>query len=138
MALNVRHPLAGARPGRQHRGVSSVLERSGGLLLLRGLVRGEPNAAMVAIDDVFGAVRVSITDVRFFSGLQATLSFEGPSEAMQPLLAGLTSAGVELDEPSRLGAEEASQLERPVAGMLVVVFLQGDPNLRHDVPAVPG
>ena|GEM_PF-2951160 len=115
-----------------------MLERSGGLLLLRGLVRGEPNAAMVAIDDAFGAVRVSITDVRFFSGLQVTLSFEGPSEAVEPLLAGLTNAGVELDEPSRRGAEEASQLERPVAGMLVVVFLQGDPNLRHEVPAVPG
>lgn len=115
-----------------------MLERSGGVLRLHGLVKGDPNAAMVAIDDTFGAAGVSITDVHLFSGVQVTLHFEGPSESVVPLVAGLAEAGVELDEPSRAAAVEASRLDRAAVGTLVVVLLRGDPDLRREVPAVPG
>ena len=115
-----------------------MLDRSGGMLRLHGLVKGDPDAAMVAVDDAFGAAGVSITDVHFFSGVQVTLHFEGPPEHVAPLVAGLAEAGVELDRGSLDAAAEASSLDRPVAGTLVVVLLRGDPDLRREVPAVPG
>jgi hypothetical protein len=127
----------------------AFVERWVGQLRLEGVARGDPNATTARIDDAFGDARASITDVHFFAGVRTVLTFSATREELALLVAGLERAGVELDAPSRAAieaalaappprAEESSEQKQDFEGTLAVTFLHGDPDQKHEVPAVPG
>ncbi len=118
--------------------VWAFLERWGGLLVLQGVAKGDPNETINAVDDAFGEARASILDVHFFSGVQVTFHFEVDASGVEALAAGLARAGVVLDEGSLGAIGEASKLERVVSGTLAITLAHGDPDLRHEIPKVPG
>ena len=114
------------------------LERSGGLLVLQGIAKGEPNETLNAIDDGFGRARASILDVHFFSGLHVSFSFEIHGADVATLADALAGAAVVLDEASLAALAEARALDHALPGTLAVTFAHGDPDVRRDVPSVPG
>jgi hypothetical protein len=102
-------------------------------------MRGDRVAATARVRDVFGEAGAWITDVHFFSGVQTAFAFEVAADHLAALEAALNRAGVSLDETSRerlAAAVEGATGE--VEGTLAVTFAEGDPDLRHEVPAVPG
>jgi len=118
--------------------VWAFLERWGGLLVLQGIAKGDPNETINAVDDAFGEARASILDVHFFSGVQVSFAFEVGASEVEKLAAGLARAGVALDEQSLGAIGEASKLDRAVNGTLSITLVHGDPDLRHEIPKVPG
>lgn len=118
--------------------VWAFLERWNGLLVLQGIAKGDPNDTVNAVDDAFGEARASILDVHFFSGVLVSFSFEVEGSAVETLGAALGRAGLVLDEDSLGAMREASKLDRAVTGTLAVTLAHGDPDIRHEVPKVPG
>jgi hypothetical protein len=118
--------------------VWAFLDRWGGLLVLQGIAKGDPNETMNAIDDAFGEARASILDVHFFSGVHVSFSFEVHGSDVSTLGEALGRAGVALDETSLGALGEAKELDRAITGTLAVTFAHGDPNVRHEIPKVPG
>lgn len=119
----------------------SFLDRHARQLRLVGIGRGDPDATIARVDDALGAARACILDVHFFAGVQTVLSFEVPRSLLPALARGLSQAGVELDEASRVALEARAQDGEPsesVEGTLAITLAHGDPDLRHEVPAVPG
>lgn len=107
-------------------------------LRLVGVAPGDRNAATARIDAAFDEAGAHITDVHFFSGIQTTFTFEVPSTRVAALAAALERAGIALDARSRAAAGKAAGGAVEVEGTLAVMFPQGDPDLRREVPAVPG
>lgn len=93
--------------------------------------RDEGTACLQRALDVAGA---SLTDVRFFSGIMTVFSFEAASEELPKLFMELEREGVSFARPP---LEEVAG-NTGVVGTISVTFTEGDPDLRNDVPAIPG
>jgi hypothetical protein len=107
-------------------------------LQLKAIAVGDRTAATSRVRDAFAEAGAWITDVRFFSGVQSVFVFEMESSGRLALRDALTKAGLELDAASLAALEPAPAISGDVGGTLVVLFRDGDPDLRRDVPAVPG
>jgi hypothetical protein len=107
-------------------------------LLLSAVVVGSRDAATTRIRDAFSAANAWITDVRFFSGVSTAFTFEAAREDLPRLGGALEAAGLAFDAASRRALLDAAGGDGEARGMLNVAFADGDPNLRHDVPKVPG
>ncbi|MBX7196273.1 MAG: hypothetical protein K1X94_29725 [Sandaracinaceae bacterium] len=116
----------------------AFLERWGGRLVLQGIAKGDPNETINAVDDAFGEARASILDVHFFSGVQVTFHFEVHTSSLETLAGGLARAGVVLDREGLEAMHEGASLDRTLYGSLAITLVHGDPDLRHEVPKVPG
>ncbi len=118
----------------------AFLDRAARGLRLRGIGRGDPHATIARVDDAFGEARASIVDVHFFAGVHTVLTFEIAREALGRLAAEIARAGVELDPESLAALERAASEQSPaeVEGTLAITLARGDPDLLHEVPAVPG
>lgn len=119
--------------------MSSILDRWGGRLALIGHARGAPHVVVGAVDDALSRARATITDVRFFSGIQVTLHFEVARADVRALAAALTEAGVRLEADSTAGLSEAEgAAAAELSGTLALTLVDGDPDLKLEVPSVPG
>lgn len=106
---------------------------------LAGVARGDRHAATARISEAMSEASATIVDVHLFSGVLTVLGFELPPESARGLENALVGAGLELDEASRRALTEvATSREERVEGTLAITFPDGDPDLRRDVPAVPG
>lgn len=110
------------------------------VLALEAIAHGDPNVTGALLDDALGEARASVLDVHFFGGVRTVLTFEAPREELTHLVALLARARVVLDDASRAAIERASGAsgDDSVAGMLSITFAHGDPDQKHEVPAVPG
>ena len=118
--------------------VWAFLERWAGRLTLQGVAKGEPGEAMNAIDDALGEARAAILDVHFFSGVQVAIHFEVEPSSVLLLEEALTRAGVVLDASCHEAIAAAAAFDRVIPGSLAVTFAHGDPDLRQEIPKVPG
>ena len=109
------------------------------ILRLRAIARGDRNAATARVSEEFNEVGASIVDVHLFSGVMTVLTFEVSPERMPALEAALVGAGLELDASSlAVAAAAATAQEGELEGTLSITFAEGDPDLKREVPAVPG
>ena len=106
--------------------------------MLVGIATGEPHEAMNAIDDGLSLARASILDVHLFSGVHVSFVFELHGSDAAVLGEALSRAHVALDDASLERLREADGLDRTFTGSLAVTFAHGDPDLRREVPDVPG
>jgi hypothetical protein len=107
-------------------------------LQLKAIARGDRAAATTRIRDAFGEAGVWIVSVNFFGGVQTVFCFEGSASSARELAGALARASIELDDASRGLLALLPAGEEDTAGTLAVLFPQGDPDLRRDVPSVPG
>lgn len=77
-----------------------------------------------------------------FSNMAATLRGQVPQGGLGALGDSLLQAGVKLDQESRAKITEATAQATPAEAERLVIlsmtFLHDQPDLRQDVPAVPG
>lgn len=91
------------------------------------------------VRDAFSEASAWITDVHFFSGVQTSFTFEIAGDQVPSLAEALVRAGLAFDGASRAAIADRERLrEEEVNGTLAVTFADGDPDLTHEVPAVPG
>jgi hypothetical protein len=114
------------------------MRRDTGFLRLTAVVRGDRDAVTARVRDAFSEAGAWITDVHFFSGAHTVLAFDVAAEGVRALEAALAGAGVELDAQSRALLFAPPRAEGDVSGSLALIFAQGDLDVSHDVPAVPG
>lgn len=110
-------------------------------LRLRGIAFGGRDAATARVRDAFSEAGAWITDVHMFAGVQTVLGFSVLPERLRALEEALTGGGLVLDAESRAAFARAASAPLPseeLEGTLAVVFAQGDSDLKHEVPAVPG
>jgi hypothetical protein len=107
--------------------------------MLEAFASGDRDAAIASIRDAVGAAGW-LLDARPFSGLVMCFQLELRAESAAAFLANLRAAEVRLSAASeqelRAGAAAASGGDVPI--VLAVRFRAGDPDLRHEVPSVPG
>jgi hypothetical protein len=118
--------------------VWAFLERWRGSLVLVGIAKGDPNETINAVDDAFSEAHASILDVHFFSGVHVSFVFEVHGSDVAALASALARAGVELAFDSHEAIAEASRLDHAVSGTLAITLSHGDPNVKHEIPKVPG
>lgn len=118
--------------------VWAFLERWAGRLTLQGVAKGDPRETMNAIDDAFGEARAAILDVHFFSGVHIAIHFEVDPSSVLALEGALARAGVVLDPSCHAAIVAAASSEHVIPGSLAVTFAHGDPDVRHEIPKVPG
>lgn len=100
---------------------------------------GDRHAATARIRDAFNESGAWITDVHFFSGVQTAFAFEVAVERLDALVGALAARGMTVDAAGAASIREAiAEASGDLGGTLVVMFVDGDPDLAHDVPAIPG
>lgn len=81
-------------------------------------------------------------DHRFFSNVAVSLSFEIGAEKIGAMREALEATGLKLTPRSREElARRATVLTPPVeqiTGFLHVTFLHNEPDLKQEIPAIPG
>ena len=105
---------------------------------VKGITHGGRDEMTMRIRDAFSAAGAWITDVHFFSGVCTVFTFEVACADARALVAALAATGLVLDDAGRVALDGAAGVEGDVAGTLAVTFAEGDPDLTHEVPSVPG
>ena len=103
---------------------------------LRGLTRVERLTALTRLEEAIGRADGWLLDFHLFSNLAAAFHLEIPPHRFPELLAALEEAGFSLDPPETgpSAGEEAGEL----AVTLQITFLHDEPDLRREIPAIPG
>ncbi|HYP00803.1 MAG TPA: hypothetical protein VER76_11480 [Pyrinomonadaceae bacterium] len=117
-------------------------------LRLEGFTRDDRHAMISRVRAAFTTSDASILDFRMFSNLSLSIIFELPVQSIAELEAALLATGLRLSAASREllcgwqqrydeGACE-SQPQAEITGALQITFIHHEPDLRLDVPPIPG
>lgn len=114
-----------------------------GFLQLNASTRADRQQMIAALREAITTSGGWITDFKLFSNLSICLNFEIAASHMADLQAALTRPDLSLSDESeqRLAAwrnAAAGAADRDVRGTLQVTFIHSEPDLRLEVPAVPG
>lgn len=114
-------------------------------LRLSGFTRDERHALISRVRDAFAACDASILDFKMFSNLSLSIFFELPARRVVELANALSAAGVRLSAESRdliadYGQRRETKDWQPAetGGALQITFIHQDPDLRLEVPPIPG
>ncbi|KGF68606.1 hypothetical protein LL06_15395 [Hoeflea sp. BAL378] len=116
------------------------------LLMLSAVTRTNRHAAMRGIDDIVVSLGGWIEGHTLFSNIAATFRFVLPASALASFAGRVDALGVHIDQAglaalaarSPAGGEENEAGEAEVAGALSVTFVHDEPDLRREIPAIPG
>jgi hypothetical protein len=114
-------------------------------LRINGSTRADRHQMIFAARDAITSSGGWVTDFKLFSNLSVCLNFEISRGGVARLHTSLDELGVTLSDESERALTEFSR-ERPerraaggeVLGTLQIAFVHDEPDLRIEVPAVPG
>ncbi|PTW61986.1 hypothetical protein C8N35_10118 [Breoghania corrubedonensis] len=110
--------------------------------MLAGVTRKNRHQITADVNDAVMGVGGWIKSHTLFSNIATTFHFALPSDRMSMLRERMVEAGVRLDEESN--AKHDAMPKEPVsrsdgmAASLNLTFIHTEPDLRRDVPRVPG
>lgn len=115
-------------------------------LRVNALTRADRHATIPALRDAVGASGGWITDARFFSNTSVCLNFEMTARHVPEFRAALAGLRLSLSDESLRALDELSldaaagggAAEAEVVGTLQVTFIHDEPDLRIEVPPIPG
>jgi hypothetical protein len=103
---------------------------------------GDRHAATTRLRDALDQAGAALTDVHFLSGVHTSFSFEIEEKALPTLHTALVAAGVRLrpeaDAAFAPAVGPAVAEDATVVGVIAISFADGDGDLTHEIPAVPG
>ncbi|OCW57552.1 hypothetical protein AWJ14_01655 [Hoeflea olei] len=111
------------------------------MLMLSAVTRANRHGVMREIDDAAVSCGGWIEGHTLFSNVAATFRFVLPAGGLEAFAARIAAAGLQLDGAglaalSKRVASAAADDELP--GALAVTFVHDEPDLRREIPAVPG
>ena len=113
-------------------------------LRINGLTRADRHQTLSALRDALAGSGGWVTDFKLFSNHSACINFEIPARHVRALSASLAALDLRLSEASltalaAFGADDAPVDDASeVSGTLQVSFIHNDPDLRIEVPPIPG
>lgn len=117
-------------------------------LRLEGFTRDDRHAMISRVREAFNASSASIVDFKMFSNVSLSIIFELPARRLIELSNALAATGLRLSDDSReLMAQRQQRYAEGEAeppqqdefkGALQITFIHHEPDLRLDVPAIPG
>jgi hypothetical protein len=120
------------------------------LLRLSGITRDDRHEMISRVQRAFAESNASILDFKMFSNVSLNLLFELPARRIGELSVALSATGLRLSTESRdLLADWLKRYEEEdaagstsghteIAGSLQITFLHHEPDLRIEVPPIPG
>ena len=111
------------------------------LLMLAAATRINRHAVMAQVNDIVVSSGGWIEGHALFSNIAATFRFVLPAGRLTGFAEAVDAAGVHVDAAglADLAARAAAEPpEAEVAGTLSVTFIHDEPDLRREIPAVPG
>lgn len=105
---------------------------------LSAVTQVERNAATTQAADAISRCGGWIVDFTMFSNAMTTLRFEAPAARLPELAATLDAAEIALDADSRAALAAGFGDVGEIPGTLQLVFVHDEPDLRREVPPIPG
>ena len=106
------------------------------IVMLSAVTRVERKAATSFVFDTVNRLGGWIDDTRMYSNLMNTIRLTPPAGAFAELVTVLSEAGIAVDPPEGLGQIRDPAAERMAT--LQLTFIQDEPDLKREIPAVPG
>lgn len=106
----------------------------GKLIMMTAVTRVERKQATQLVFDTVNRLGGWIDDVRLYSNLMNTIRLTLPAGAFRDLATALAEAGIEVDPPAAAGGDPKAER----MATLQLSFVHDEPDLRREVPAVPG
>lgn len=106
----------------------------GKLIMMTAVTRVERKQATQLVFDTVNRLGGWIDDVRLYSNLMNTIRLTLPAGAFRDLATALAEAGIEVDPPAAGGGDPKAER----MATLQLSFVHDEPDLRREVPAVPG
>ncbi|GEO84210.1 hypothetical protein GCM10007920_45400 [Ciceribacter naphthalenivorans] len=104
--------------------------------MLSAITRRERRDATRFVFDTVNTLGGWIDDVRMYSNMMNTIRLTLAAGACPALIAALRDGGIVVDEPAAEPAPSDPAAERMAT--LQITFIHDEPDLRREVPAVPG
>ncbi|RKE85747.1 hypothetical protein [Rhizobium sp. AG855] len=106
----------------------------GAIVMMTGVTRLERRLATQLVFDTVNRLGGWIDDTRMYSNLMNTIRLTLPAGAFPAFAEALSGAGITVDVPHDLGGHpEAERM-----ATLQLTFIHDEPDLRREVPAIPG
>lgn len=117
------------------------------ILMLQALTRTERHEATSAVFDTVNALGGYIDDMQMYSNIMNTIRLTLPENRFAALIETLREHGIHVDPPTDLpdrtdnvdadtGADADAGPERMAT--LQLTFIHNEPDLRREIPPIPG
>jgi hypothetical protein len=106
------------------------------IVMLSAVTRVERKAATSFVFDTVNRLGGWIDDVRMYSNLMNTIRFTLPASAFEDLIEALTAGGIAVEMSGGPGDIRDPAAERMAT--LQLTFIHDEPDLRREVPSIPG
>lgn len=106
------------------------------IVMLSAVTRVERKAATSFVFDTVNRLGGWIDDTRMYSNLMNTIRLTLPAGAFVELVKVLSEAGIAVDPPEGLDEIRDPAAERMAT--LQLTFIHDEPDLKREIPAVPG
>lgn len=105
---------------------------------MSGFTRIPRHEAIARVKDAIGSCGGFILDTHMYSNAMLAINFEIPACEICPLVQALEEAGLALGHDNESVMHDLGVLDSAISGSLNVNFIHDEPQLRIEVPAVPG
>jgi hypothetical protein len=106
------------------------------IVILTAVTRVERKAATSFVFDTVNRLGGWIDDVRMYSNLMNTIRLTLSAGAFADLVAALEAGGIAVEPPQGPGEIRDPALERMAT--LQLTFIHDEPDLRRELPPIPG
>jgi hypothetical protein len=111
-------------------------------LRINAVTREDRNEMISRVKEVMTASGAWVLDVKQFSNVSVCFNFEIPGRKAARLRDALVDVGLRLvpesDDSVSTICDQAGSEPADVAGTLQITFIHNEPDLRIEVPAIPG
>ena len=106
------------------------------IIMLSGVTRVERNVATSLVFEAVNRLGGWIDDLHMYSNLMNTIRFTLPAGAFVDLVTALEAAGIAVEPVEGLGEIRNPATERMAT--LQLSFIHDEPDLKRDIPSIPG
>lgn len=106
-----------------------------------GLTRTERHLVIAQVMDAIQGCGGWIMDFNIFSNISICLNVEIGVDRIEALCLELEKIGIKLNRSGAAGDSALSEIaspDRPVTGTIQITFIHQEPDLRVEVPPIPG
>ncbi len=117
------------------------------ILRLDGITRADRHDMIARVSRAFAESGASILDFKMFSNVSLSIIFELPARRVGEFSAALAATGLRLSAGSRellaarqglYGGAGGAARHTELSGSLQITFIHREPDLRIEVPPIPG
>lgn len=110
--------------------------------MISGVTKADRHQVTSAVNNAISAVGGWVINHMLFSNIAITIQFSLPSQRLDEFGDHMIAASVKLDDDSiaklQAKVEKLSPKPLDITASLNITFIHNEPDLRREIPAVPG